>query len=206
VNGTLVNGKRVDHRVLQVGDVIQIEGFQLTFVLDHQPIEGAMKPVAAAAPEVDSRLMTVLEGVAMEMLPDESGPPARDAGRAAPGPLADDAGRAAPGPLADDEERAAPGPPADEDGGELELLDSVELEDSEAEGEEGKPLAAVQPRGSSRASSVQELGPVADPPLGLVLELRLRLEELPEPLRVALCEAEVDGQVLPAELQLRITR
>ena len=186
VNGTLVNGKRVDRRVLEVGDVIQIEGFQLTFVLDHQPIEGAMKPAAVTAPEVDSRLLTVLQGDAMEMVPDSEPQPASESAQTL------DAGRAAPGPL------------SLEEGGELELLDSVE--ESDVDAEEGKPLAAVQPRGSSRASSVQDLGPAADAPRGLVLELRLRLEDLPEALRVALGEADVDGQVVPAELQLRITR
>jgi pSer/pThr/pTyr-binding forkhead associated (FHA) protein len=180
VNGTLVNGKRVDHRVLEVGDVIQVEGFQLTFVLDRQPIEGAMKPAAGAAPPVDSRLMTILQEDAMEMLPDEA-------------------------PQPNDPALA----PAAGDGGELELLDSVELEDTaeaEAEAEESKPLAAVRPRGSSRASSLQDLGPVTDAPRALVLELRLPLEALPERLRLALGEAEIDELVVPAELHLRTPR
>jgi len=178
VNGTLVNGKRVDHRILEVDDVIQIEGFQLTFVLDRQPIEGAMKPAAAASPQVDSRFMTMLQADAMQMIPDERSPSA--------------------------EPREAS--PAQEEG-ELELLDSVELEDTaESESDESKPLEAVQPRGSSRASSVQELGRAESPPRALILELRVSLEELPEPLRRALAEAQTDELVVPAELHLRVPR
>ncbi len=38
INGTEVNGESVRRRVLEAGDVIRIEDFQLTFLLDHSPI------------------------------------------------------------------------------------------------------------------------------------------------------------------------
>ena len=178
VNGTLVNGKRFDHRVLEVGDVIQVEGFQLTFVLDRQPIEGAMKPAAAQAPPVDSRLHTILQGDAMEMLAEEPPRPSEPVLAASV-----------------------------EEGGELELLDSVELEETaDGDSEESKPLAEVRPRGSSRASSVQDLGRVTDAPRTLVLELHVSFEALPEKLRVALGEADVEELIVPAELHLRAPR
>src|SRR5690606_11238159 len=47
VNGTLVNGRRADRHDLAVGDVIAIESFQLTFVLDREPIAGTVKPAPA---------------------------------------------------------------------------------------------------------------------------------------------------------------
>jgi pSer/pThr/pTyr-binding forkhead associated (FHA) protein len=56
VNGICVNGHRTKQHELAVGDVVRIESFQLTFVLDHSPIgsevssptPGAAKPRAAA--------------------------------------------------------------------------------------------------------------------------------------------------------------
>jgi pSer/pThr/pTyr-binding forkhead associated (FHA) protein len=38
VNGIYVNGQRTKQHVLSVGDVVRIESFELTFVLDRQPI------------------------------------------------------------------------------------------------------------------------------------------------------------------------
>ncbi|MCP5066836.1 MAG: FHA domain-containing protein [bacterium] len=38
INGVFVNGERVHQRVLCVGDVVQIETFELTFVLESEPI------------------------------------------------------------------------------------------------------------------------------------------------------------------------
>lgn len=56
VNGICVNGQRTKQHELAVGDVVRIESFELTFVLDHSPIgsevssptPGAAKPRAAA--------------------------------------------------------------------------------------------------------------------------------------------------------------
>src|SRR5690606_35278902 len=49
VNGTLVSGERIERCELAVGDVVQIESFQLTFVLDHEPITGAVASPSPAA-------------------------------------------------------------------------------------------------------------------------------------------------------------
>jgi hypothetical protein len=55
INGILVNGERVKRRELAVGDVIHIEGFELTFLLDRQPIASEVKTDAPAAPVAEAR-------------------------------------------------------------------------------------------------------------------------------------------------------
>jgi pSer/pThr/pTyr-binding forkhead associated (FHA) protein len=184
VNGTLVNGHRVDRRILEVGDVIQIEGYQLTFVIDREPLDGVMKPASAPAlagarPE-DPFAVTILQGELQQ----------QPSGFEEPIAAVAEAPRAAA--------------PAD---GEVELLEGVELEEvPDAPIDERKELASAQPRGSSRASSVQDLGRVEAPPRAVTLELRLSLEELPEPLRRAFAELEPEGIALPAELRLRASK
>jgi len=191
VNGTLVNGRRVDHRVLEVGDVIAIEGYQLTFVLDRQPLDGVMKPAAAtpsAQPE-DANGMTILQ----EELPQRSGF-AVPAVAAAPPAEADAALPA--------ESIAAL--PAESSETELDLVEAIELdEDSDAAIDERKELASVRPRGSSRASSLQDLGPMQVGSRTLTFEVRLRFEDLPEPLRRAFADAALEEIALPVELRLR---
>ncbi|MCU0671040.1 MAG: hypothetical protein MUF70_17065, partial [Myxococcota bacterium] len=72
-----------------------------------------------------------------------------------------------------------------------------------------KPEEAVeiQPRGSSRAASVQDLGAVSNPNLGrdreVCFELRVRVDLLPPALRQAFEEAGASEIVLPAELRLK---
>ncbi len=51
VNGVYVNGQRTKQRVLAVGDVVRIESFELTFVLDHQPISSEVNGPTPALPE-----------------------------------------------------------------------------------------------------------------------------------------------------------
>ena len=61
VNGTRVNGERVEGaRDLRVGDVVKIEDFELTFVLDHQPIgaEVMSPPRSPAGSGVDPAQQT----------------------------------------------------------------------------------------------------------------------------------------------------
>ncbi len=63
VNGTRVNGERIcGTRPLRVGDVVKIEDFELTFVLDHQPLGSEVKsPSPKPAPQgFDPRERTVL--------------------------------------------------------------------------------------------------------------------------------------------------
>ena len=51
VNGTWVNGERVTGtRALRVGDVVKIEDFELTFVLDHQPLGSGVQAPAPTPP------------------------------------------------------------------------------------------------------------------------------------------------------------
>ena len=175
VNGTLVNGRRIDRHVLAVGDVIAIESFQLTFVLDREPIAGLMKPAPAPiASEHDSRAMTILQE---EMIPIDPLP-------------------------------SAPQPPDGYPDDAAELLPEVDLlsEPLDPELDERKDQAARNPRTSSRASAVQDLGRAEEEASShaVVLELRLRLEALPEPLRRALAELEVEGGIpLEAEVRLR---
>lgn len=56
-NGTRVNGERVERRALEIGDVVEIDTFALTFLLDAQPIESVVRtaslPSASAQEEVE---------------------------------------------------------------------------------------------------------------------------------------------------------
>jgi len=184
VNGTLVNGRRADRHDLAVGDVIAIESFQLTFVLDREPIAGTVKP----APARPTLPMVEPEPDAMTLLPEEL--PAGGLGDAVPGAFA-----ASEGPEATianitlEEDFAAP-----------EGLDDAFAAPTI---DERKELAAAQPRGSARAASVQDLGPASEPAPTVVLELRLRVDQLPDPLRRALEDAGAADLVIPADLRLR---
>lgn len=181
VNGTLVDGRRVERHVLEVGDVVTVEGFQLTFVLDRTPIEGAVKtaqPAPAAPRERDTFAMTILQ----EAMPELGASPAEPLFVAAQPPQFAAAESVLPA---------------------TDLLVEPVEEADDAAFAERKELAAVRPRGSSRASSVQDLGAAAAAPRVVTLELRLHLDELPEPLRRALEQTE--GQLaVPADLRLRL--
>jgi pSer/pThr/pTyr-binding forkhead associated (FHA) protein len=220
VNGTLVNGSRVDVHALDVGDVITIEGFELTFVIDREPIAGAMKPVATPAP----RATTPASGADLEWEVDglaDAAPalhseeprfaavatmPASGDATIANVMLEEDPlgvsngpDRVASLPVAAVLDGAGPA------GAEQELeaadgLDDLPFADAI---DSRKELAAVQPRGSSRAASVQDLGATSAPARIVTLELRLRLDQLSEPLRRALEEAGLRDVVIPADLRLR---
>jgi pSer/pThr/pTyr-binding forkhead associated (FHA) protein len=69
VNGIYVNGQRTKQHVLAVGDVVRIESFELTFVLDHQPIGSEVSgptPAAAKANEHTRATQFSLEAPALE--------------------------------------------------------------------------------------------------------------------------------------------
>lgn len=211
VNGTLVNGSRVDVHALAVGDVISIEGFELTFVLDREPIAGAMKPSPSASPASAPPVAapdTEWQVDALEGL-DEAPELCADADGSAP--LAMAAAESGDATIAnvmlEEDSIGAPDEP-----GMLatpDVVDPVDVADGlddlpfTATAEQCKELAAVQPRGSSRAASVQDLGAVAAPARVVTLELRLRLDQVSEPLRRALEEAGVNDLVIPADLRLR---
>jgi pSer/pThr/pTyr-binding forkhead associated (FHA) protein len=179
VNGTFVNGRRIDRHTLHVGDVVQIENYQLTFVLDRDPIDAAIasaKPAAKPAPQ-DTLAMTMLQ----EAMPHRPGFTELIPAAAPP----DDTMISLVEPIA-----------------EAEIVTAVEEVEADAEKAE-----EVELRGSSRASSVQDLGRMSNPNLGserqLRLELRVRLDLLPPALRRALEEAGESDLVLPAELHLK---
>ena len=176
VNGTFVNGRRIDRQTLAVGDVITVEGFQLTFVLDRDPLDGAVAakpaPAAQATPQEDRYAMTMLQ----EELPPMTAGPGK------PAPVAAE-------PLA-----------------EADLLpdDIEELAGIDEDGEKAADAPAV--RGSSRASSVQDLGRTSQPNLASAevrFELRVRVDLLPPALRKAFADAGASEIVLPAELRLK---
>ena len=54
INGVLVNGEKIRRRDLEVGDVVKIEGFELTFLLDRQPIASEIVTDDLAAPRADA--------------------------------------------------------------------------------------------------------------------------------------------------------
>jgi pSer/pThr/pTyr-binding forkhead associated (FHA) protein len=175
VNGTFVNGRRIDRQLLAIGDVVTVEGFQLTFVLDRDPLDGAVaaKPAPPSAPpQEDKYAMTMLQ----EVMPDR-------------GDLAQSPPAVQPEVLAE----------ADLMPDDIEELAAIE-DDAE------KPAAEAPPmRGSSRASSVQDLGRTSQPNLSAEVrfELRVRLDLLPPALRKAFADAGASEIVLPAELLLK---
>jgi pSer/pThr/pTyr-binding forkhead associated (FHA) protein len=59
VNGVYVNGQRAKEHALGVGDVIRIESFELTFVLDHTPIGSEVSgPVVGPSPTLETARAT----------------------------------------------------------------------------------------------------------------------------------------------------
>jgi len=58
VNGIYGNGQRTKRQTLQVGDVVRIETFELTFVLDRQPIGSQVNGPAPAKPAVQDGART----------------------------------------------------------------------------------------------------------------------------------------------------
>lgn len=184
VNGSFVNGRRVERQALAVGDVIQVEGFQLTFVLDRDPLDGAIaaKPVEAApARREDTFAMTMLQ----EQMPHR---PGFTQVLERPAPI-----------------EVAPRATVPESLAETDLMpdDIEEIEPLADEVE--KPADAMPLRGSSRASSVQDLGRSSQPNLAAEarFELRVRLDLLPPALRRAFEEAGANEIVIPAELRLK---
>jgi hypothetical protein len=59
-NGLSVNGERTKERLLTVGDVVAIDDFTLTFVIDHEPLEAVVRSAPAPAPVPQPPHVTVL--------------------------------------------------------------------------------------------------------------------------------------------------
>jgi len=163
INGTWVNGEKISRRELEVGDVIRVDEFELTFVLENGPISDEIVAQAPeeihAVPSGDAKSFTQL-GEMLDLAPFDVGdgnPPAAEA--AAMSFNDPPSGEPATVVLADDPN------------------DRAERSGSDAD---DKPEAGV-----------------------LALELKIRLEELPEPLREALRTLEESELRLPVELSLK---
>ena len=70
-NGLAVNGERTKERLLKVGDVVSIDDFTLTFVIDHEPLEAVVRsaPAPAAAPQPPH--VTVLHDAPLAMMEED---------------------------------------------------------------------------------------------------------------------------------------
>ena len=93
INGTFVNGEKVSRRALKMGDVVRVEDFELTFVLDSAPLGEAVKaePTPTAEPTGRDPGMTQI-GEMMDLAPFVADESAEDtAGAMSFEPLADDA-------------------------------------------------------------------------------------------------------------------
>jgi pSer/pThr/pTyr-binding forkhead associated (FHA) protein len=67
-NGIRVNGRQLDSSPLAVGDMIAIDDYTITFVLDREPVDGVVCAAAAPARATDSH--TVLQAGASEAIPE----------------------------------------------------------------------------------------------------------------------------------------
>jgi len=172
INGTFVNGEKVTRRTLEVGDVIRIEDFEITFVLDSAPVDEALKSeprVAAPAGTRDPGLTQI--GDMMDLAPFVAEGEAEPAEAMSFDSLP---------PIEALSEIEAPG------SAELGLpveADTVLLGDEEPDEEKDLVEAPREAR-------------------VLRLELRVRVEELPPALREALLSLDPADLRLPVELRL----
>lgn len=156
VNGIYVNGQRTKEHELAVGDVVRIESFELTFVLDHSPIASEVSaPTALPGKAQDSGRATQfsLEGPAregdeaLELAPlaaDPSAPNAPSAGIEDPGdafeilPPADD-------PMAGEVQTAEPVLALDLPESDLVSAEGFDEGDEEKQAESERAVAAPAP-------------------------------------------------------------
>lgn len=69
-NGIRVNGELTGERLLQLGDVIGIDDYTLTFVLDRQPLDEAVRSAPAAPIDGTPGHMTVLHSAPFSSMPE----------------------------------------------------------------------------------------------------------------------------------------
>jgi pSer/pThr/pTyr-binding forkhead associated (FHA) protein len=171
INGILVNGEKTRSRGLELGDEVKIEGFELTFLLDQQPIASEIKTDALAAPvsvAAESRFnMTMIA----ENLP---------IGPAITNPAAEE-----PPALVEEEVAEMP---------EGSLFESDEAEE--------KNVVEVEPISPAPSAAKHPGGAVATDE-ALTFELRVRVEDLPAPLRAALADLDQGELRLPVEMVLK---
>jgi len=175
MNGILVNGEKVQSRILELGDVVQIEDFELTFLLDRQPIGSEIKTDTGAAPVgagVTSGLQETKIDETLAVDPASLDPVA---GEETPLPAEEEVAEASEGSLFESEEE--------------------EEEDKELAEVEAISPHPTQDEDSSEALSTDEV---------LTLEVKLRVGDLPPQLRAALAAADPGKLRLPVEIVLEI--
>jgi pSer/pThr/pTyr-binding forkhead associated (FHA) protein len=185
INGTFVNNQKVTRRTLAVGDVVRIEDFELTFVLDRAPLGDALKAEAAAEEAaVDAGSMTqVVEVLDLAPFVEEDGEPLGAISFEAEAEAEPEA------PLAED----VPSEP-------LEAPVTAELE-AEAE----VPVKAASDTQLLPDEEPDEEKDLVEAPRDarvLRFEVRVRMEELPTALRQALEGLDPADLRLPVELRL----
>jgi pSer/pThr/pTyr-binding forkhead associated (FHA) protein len=70
VNGLLVNGEPANDRLLRLGDVVTLDDYRLTFVLDREPLDQAVRSTAAAASAGSGGHRTVLHSAPLASMPE----------------------------------------------------------------------------------------------------------------------------------------
>jgi len=196
INGTFVNGEKVSRRALQVGDVVRVEDFELTFVIDHSPLGSAVKSEAPPPPQrgaPDPGLTQI--GEMMDLAPFVAEESPEDAATAMSfEPLE---------PL----EPMAPIEP-------IEPIEPLEPLPGEALAEElgaasaemeAPPEPDPEPETVLLAEEAEEEKDLVESPRDarvLRFELRVRMEELPPALRDALAQLDPADLRLPVELRL----
>ncbi len=179
VNGVYVNGQRTKRQVLAVGDVVRIESFELTFVLDHQPIGSevsAPAPALAGAQEAGRATQFSMGAAPAEEEPFELAPLAGDPAEA---PLS---GGAEPAPLPEADLVVGAG------------ADEPDEKDLTAE-------ISFMPAASAANHSAAALAPSAP------IEVKIALDgsKLPTRLRQALALLGAEGLQLPATLTIKLS-
>jgi pSer/pThr/pTyr-binding forkhead associated (FHA) protein len=69
-NGLRVNGERATEQVLQLGDVVVIDDYALTFVLDREPLDQAVRSAAAPSSTGSAGHLTLLHGAPFASMPE----------------------------------------------------------------------------------------------------------------------------------------
>lgn len=198
INGTFVNGERVTRRTLQVGDVVRVEDFELTFLIDREPVDEAVRaerpaPAPPGAPDPGLTQIGELMDLAPFVAEEDSGDTATA--------MSFEPGES----LESLEPQPDPEPP-----GAPEALDEVPLEELGLTEVLESPPAVSEPDRPEPDTQLlveepdEEKDLVESPREARVLrlELRVRLEELPPPLRDALASLDPADLRLPVELRL----
>lgn len=203
INGTMVNGQKITRHPLRSGDVVRIEDFEITFVLDRAPIHASVKtePPPPAAPGCGDpgltqigELLDLAPFVSEEAAEDDSGAMSFDTSVAPESaPIAE---------LAD----------LDAD---LDAPDGFEIGEAlEVTPHPGEPVQGAAPESAEGETALLavELDEEPDGEKDLVetprevhvlrLELCIRVEALPPPLREALSALDPTELRLPVELRL----